>query len=126
MPENKRIPYAVWKVGDEEYKLKLTTAAITKLEQEFKTNLLNILMNQSMPSLFVMLKIAHSAMQKFNHGIKEKEVQELFDQYLEDGGSQTEFLTDVILPTFQASGFFSVGMEEQMKDQLLEAKEQMI
>jgi len=126
MSENKRIPYAVWKVGDEEYKLKLTTSAITKLEQEFKTNLLNILMNQSMPSLFVMLKITHSAMQKFNHGIKEKEVQELFDQYLEDGGSQTEFLTDVILPTFQASGFFSVGMEEKMKDQLLEAKEQMI
>lgn len=126
MSENKRIPYAVWKVGDEEYKLKLTTAAVTKLEQEFKTNLLNILMNQSMPSLFVMLKITHAAMQKFNHGIKEKEVQELFDQYLEDGGSQTEFLTDVILPTFQASGFFSVGMEEQMKDQLLEAKEQMI
>lgn len=126
MSENKRIPYAVWKVGDEEYKLKLTTVAVTKLEQEFKTNLLNILMNQSMPSLFVMLKITHAAMQKFNHGIKEKEVQELFDQYLEDGGSQTEFLTDVILPTFQASGFFSVGMEEQMKDQLLEAKEQMI
>lgn len=126
MSENRRIPYATWKVGDEEYKLKLTTSAITKLEQEFKTNLLNILMSNSMPSLFIMLKVVHAAMQKFNHGIKEKEVQELFDQYLDDGGSQTEFLTDVILPTFQASGFFSVGMEEQMKDQLQEAKEQMI
>ena len=125
MAENKRIPYAMWKVGDEEYRLKLSTNAITKLEEQFKTNLLNILMGDNIPSLFVMLKIIHAAMQKYNHGIKEKDVYELFDQYLEDGGSQTEFLTDVVLPTFQASGFFSVGMEEQMKDQLLEAREKM-
>lgn len=126
MAENKRIPYALWKVGDEEYKLKLTTSAITKLEQEFKTNLMNIMMSNSIPSLFIMLKIVHAAMQKFNHNIKEKDVQELFDRYLDEGGSQTEFLTDVILPVYQASGFFSEGMEEQMEEQLQEAKELMI
>ncbi|MBS5588459.1 MAG: hypothetical protein KHX14_06525 [[Clostridium] spiroforme] len=38
MSENKRIPWASWEVDGVEYKLKLSTGAITKLEEQFKTN----------------------------------------------------------------------------------------
>ena len=55
--EEKRIPYATWTVVDEEYRLKLTTSAITKLEEKYKTNLLNLVMNGNMPPLGVMLDI---------------------------------------------------------------------
>jgi len=125
MSGNTRMPYAVWKVADEEYKLKLTTSAIVKLEQEFDTNILNLLAAKGeMPSLAVMLKITHAAMQKFHHGMKEKDVQELFDKYLDDGGSQTTFLTDVFMPIYQVSGFFSQAMEETMNQKMDEAKEE--
>lgn len=117
----KRLPWATWTVGDVEYKLKLTTTAIVKLEEEFKTNLLNLM--GGMPPLRVMLKITHGAMQKFHHGMKEKDVSDLFDKYCDEGGSQTAFMTDVLLPIYQASGFFTEGMEEVMNDKLEEAKE---
>ena len=124
MSEEKKIPYATWTVDEVEYKLKLTTSAITKLEEQFKTNLLNLIGN-NVPALIVMLKITHSAMLKYHHGIKEKEVYDLFDQYLEDGGSQTAFMTDVFMPIYQCSGFMSAEMAETMQDNLAEAKDMM-
>ena len=105
MSENKRIPWASWEVDGVEYKLKLSTGAITKLEEQFKTNLVNIL--DGVPALKIMLTVTHAAMQKFHHGIKYREVEELFEKYIDEGGSQTEFLTNVFMPIYQASGFFS-------------------
>lgn len=123
MEENKRIPWATWEVDGNEYKLKLTTGAITKLEENFKTNLINIL--DGVPALKIMLTITHSAMQKFHHGIKYKEVEELFEKYIDEGGSQTAFLTEVFMPIYQASGFFSGSMVNTMSEKLNEAKEQL-
>ena len=37
---NIKRPYAVWTVGNEEYKLKLTTSSIVDLETKYKCNLL--------------------------------------------------------------------------------------
>ena len=122
MEDNRKIPYATWTVDGTEYKLKLTTATITKLEEQFKTNLLNLVASGNIPALLIMLKITHAAMQKYHHGIKERDVQDLFDQYLEEGGSQTAFMADVFMPIYQASGFFSAEMAETMTDKLDEAK----
>lgn len=123
MEENKRIPWAIWEVDGTEYKLKLTTGAITKLEEQFKTNLVNVL--DGVPALKIMLTVTHAAMQKFHHGIKYKEVEELFEKYIDEGGSQTEFLTDVFMPIYHASGFFSGSMAETMSEKLDEAREQL-
>ncbi len=123
MEESKRVPWASWKVDGNEYKLKLTTGAITKLEESFKTNLINIL--DGVPALKIMLTITHAAMQKFHHGIKYKEVEELFEKYIDEGGSQTAFLTEVFMPIYQASGFFSGSMAETMNEKIDEAKEQL-
>ena len=64
-------------------------------------------------------------MKKYNHGIKEKDVIELFDKYEEEGGSQLSFMTDVFLPIFQVSGFFSQAQADTMNENIEEAKEQM-
>lgn len=125
MENSKRMPYALWKVNDEEYKLKLTTSTIVKLEQELKTNLLNVLTNGDMPSLSAMLKITHGAMMTYNHGIKEKDVMDLFDKYCEEGGSQTAFMTDVFIPVYEVSGFFSLAQAENLANKVTEAKEQL-
>ena len=121
---NKRLPYALWEVNGEEYKLKLTTSAITKIEEKYKTNLLNFIMDGGIPPVRVMLDITHAAMQKFNHGIKAKDVNELYDTYIDEGGSMTDFMMDVFIPIFNASGFFTEAQAEGMTDRLNEAKEQ--
>lgn len=122
-------PFALWKVGDTEYKLKLTTQEIIRLENLFNANLLSVISsnteNNEMPPLKVMLLITHGAMKKYNHGIKEKDVIELFDKYEEEGGSQLSFMTDVFLPIFQVSGFFSQAQADTMNENIEEAKEQM-
>ena len=123
MSENKRIPYALWKVKDEEFKLKLTTSGIIALEEKLNTNLLNVLSSEGIPSLRVMLLIVHQALQKYHHGIKEKNVINMFDEYCEDGGNQTSFLTDVFIPIYQASGFMPARQSEEMSEKMEEAKE---
>ena len=127
--QEKKQPFALWKVGDTEYKLKLTTQEIIRLESLFNANLLSVISlhtdNNDVPPLKVMLLITHGAMKKYNHGIKEKDVIELFDKYEEEGGSQLSFMTDVFLPIFQVSGFFSQAQADTMNENIEEAKEQM-
>lgn len=127
--QEKKQPFALWKVGDTEYKLKLTTQEIIRLESLFNANLLSVISsnteNNDMPPLKVMLLITHGAIKKYNHGIKEKDVIELFDKYEEEGGSQLSFMTDVFLPIFQVSGFFSQAQADTMTENIEEAKEQM-
>lgn len=127
--QEKKQPFALWKVGDTEYKLKLTTQEIIRLESLFNANLLSVISsnteNNEMPPLKVMLLITHGAIKKYNHGIKEKDVIELFDKYEEEGGSQLSFMTDVFLPIFQVSGFFSQAQADTMNENIEKAKEQM-
>lgn len=121
----KRMPYATWEVDGVEYKLKLTSGAIVKLEEEFKTNIINLVANGGMPALTVMLKVTHGALQKYNHGMKYKDVIELFDTYCDEGGSQTSFLADVFMNIFEVSGFLSPTLAEDMQENMEEIKGQL-
>lgn len=124
--EKKRAPFAYWNVGGREYRLKLTTAVICQLEDKFKCNLLNILSNSGgVPPLAVMLSITQGAMKTWEHGIKYTDVQALFDKYCEDGGTQLSFMTDVLMPIYSVSGFFSEDQQTEMDRKLEEVKEVM-
>ncbi len=120
-------PYVIWEVGGKELKLKLSTSGIIELEGKLGANLLDVVMRTEegrVPPLKVMLMITHQALQSYEHGYKEKDVINLYEQYLQDGGSQMKFLTDVFLPIYQVSGFFSKAQAEKMGENLLEASEQ--
>lgn len=126
--KEKRKPYSIWFVNGKEYKLKLTTQEIVNIENKIKTNLLTVISsteNGNIPPLKIMLLITHGAMKKYNHGIKEDDVIELFDKYCEEGGSQMSFMTDVFIPIYTVSGFFSQAQADTMDKNLSEAKEQM-
>ena len=88
--ERKRIPFAVWEVEGTEYKLKLSTSQIIKLEDKYKIT-----------------------------------VCDMFDVYVEEGGSQVEFFTNVLMPVFSASGFFTPAQSTAMEKNIEEAKEQL-
>ena len=126
--QKKRKPYAIWNVDGHEYKLKLMTQEIVNLESKIGMNLLSVISKAeegNMPPLKIMLLITHGAMKKFNHGVKEQDVIDLFDKYCDEGGDQLSFMTDVFLPIYQVSGFFSQAQAETMETQLVEAKELM-
>lgn len=124
--EKKRRPFAAWEVGGRTYRLKLTTAAICQIEDKFKRNLLDLLFSSgSVPPLSVMLTITQGAMKTWEHGIKYTDVQKLFDQYCEEGGTQMTFMTDVLMEIYKVSGFFSEDQTAEMDAKLAEAKEKM-
>lgn len=121
-----RKQFYYWTVGDEEYRLKLTTQMITKLEDKFRCNLLNIVSIDGMPRLSIMLTIIQAAMTPWRHGTKYKTVENIYDRYLAAGGSQVKLLADVIMPTMAVSGFFTENQTEELLDKMKELDEAMI
>ncbi len=118
--------FAYWKVGDEEYRLKLKTGAVAELERKYKTNLINLMGSESgLPALSVMLDITYYAMKDWKHGIKYSFVESLFDDYVDEGGSQLQFFTEVFCEIYTVSGFFSRKVAEEMNSSMMEAKKKM-
>lgn len=118
-----RKQFAIWQVGDEEFKLKLKTSTLCDLEQKLGTSLMNVLDNGNMPALKIMLTITHYAMKDYNANIKFKDVQDIFDKYVDEGGSQLEFFTKVIMDIYKVSGFFTESQTEMMEEKQEEMKE---
>ena len=127
MPEKKSKPFAYWNVGEREYRLKLTTEQICKLEEKYRCNLLTLLLQNSggMPALGIMLTVIQSAMLPWEHGIKYKDVQSAFDKYVEDGGTQLTLFSDVIMQILMVSGFFTENQQEDLTEKMEDVKELM-
>lgn len=104
-----KLPFALWKVGTEEFKLKLTVGEIERLERAYgQMNLLNPFLqseNGTLPPLTYTIDILHASLQKFHHGYSRTDTLNLYDDYIEDGGNYTQ-LIPVLLEIFKASGFF--------------------
>ena len=121
MIENTRKPFEIWEVGEEEYKLKLKTSAIVKLEEKYQTGLMNLIqIGDNLPPLNIMLQVTHAAMKDWHHGIKLEKVYDLFDRYCEEGGSQLDFYQKIYLGIFTVSGFFTHSMAEDMEKSMEE------
>ena len=115
-PVRKRAPYSTWVVGGEEYKLRLTANVIGKLENAFKRNLLLALTDDGLPPVTDMLFTIQAAMQQYHHGMTSLKVQNLFDQYVDEGGDQSKLMADVIMPLLAVSGFFTQSQEETLTE----------
>lgn len=116
--------FAIWEVGEEEYKLKLKTSAVCSLEEKLNMSLMDVIGTvRTMPSLSIMLTITHAAMKDWNAGIKRSDVDNIFDKYIEYGGSQLEFFTKVFMDIYKVSGFFSQTAAQKMEEQQEKAQE---
>lgn len=118
--KKKRKPFHYWTVAGVEHKMKLTTGWIEKLESKYKTNIMNLIMASDMPPLSVMLTIIQAALIPWEHNMKMEKVHGLYESWLEEGGSQGELLTKVVLPTLMVSGFFTVAQTEALMKELEE------
>lgn len=125
MTEQIRAPFAIWKIGEKEFKLKLKTSEIERLERQYGIgNIMNPMLNAGetqLPSLTYMLDIIHGSIQKYHHGYSRVDVSDLYDDYLETGGNQTE-LIKVVMDIFRASGFFPGQSEKKGEIQTPQAK----
>lgn len=116
---DKRARFVLWEVQDgEAYKLKLSSAAICKLEGKFKKNLLLVLTEPGVPAVSVMLTVIQAATLQYHHGLKFRKIQEAYDRYVSAGGDQMKLMTDIIMPLMGVSGFFTADQMEDLTEEM--------
>lgn len=102
--------YVDFTAGNKDYKLRLNTRGIVALEKNLGCNPLSIFGNgETLPTITTMVSILHAALQPFNHGISLNDAYDIFDEYLADGHSITDFLP-VIVEIYKTSGL--IGKEK--------------
>lgn len=112
--KKKRKPFHYWTVNGVDHKMKLTTAMVTKLENKYRRNLMNLVMGDEIPPLSIMLTVAQAAIAPWEHKVSYEKVQGLFDSWLDDGGDQLKFYSRIIIPTMAVSGFFTQDQAESI------------
>ena len=119
-------PFVTWKISDDEdIKLVLGAGDICQLEDKLNAgNLVSVIGNSQtgMPSLKTMLTVVQQATNRYNHGIKMADVYAMYDRYIDNGGSQVDFYTDVYVNIFSASGFFPKEQASDLTEKLEEMK----
>lgn len=105
--------YVDFKAGKNEYKLRLSTRNTVQLERELGCNPLAIFGNgDTLPTVTVMVQVLHAALLQFHHGISLNDAYDIFDEYLNDGNSATDFI-QVLLEIYKVSGLIKVEEDEK-------------
>ncbi len=117
--KKKRRPFHYWTVGGRDYRLKLKASAIGKLENKYRKNIMNVVLDDGTPPLSVMLTVIQAAMEPWEHNVSYTDVQKLYDKWEEEeDGNQTDLFTEVILPLMAVSGFFTPKQAQEIMEEL--------
>lgn len=101
-----------FEAGNKAYKLRLNTRNTVTLEKALGCNPLAIFGNgETIPTVTEMAQILFCSLQQYHHGITLNDAFDIFDEYLADGHSVTDFIP-VILEIYKASGIIRSDAKE--------------
>lgn len=107
--------YIDFTAGNKDYKLRLNTRNTILLEKQLGCNPLSIFGDgETIPTITVMVAILHASMQQYNHGIGLTDAYDIFDAWLADGNSTTDFIP-IILEIYKASGIIPKDNVEELE-----------
>lgn len=108
--------YVDFIAGGNNYQLRLNTRNVVMLEKMLGKNPLAIFGNgDTLPTITEMVQILYSSLQQLNHGISLDKAYDIFDAYLADGHSSTDFV-QVIVDIYKVSGLIANVSEENEKN----------
>lgn len=108
--------YVDFIAGGNSYQLRLNTRNVVMLEKMLGKNPLAIFGNgETLPTITEMVQILYSSLQQLNHGITLDKAYDIFDAYLADGHSSTDFV-QVIVDIYKVSGLIANVSEESEKN----------
>ena len=108
--------FTIIEIRGKEYKLKLRTVDIVRLEKKLGHSLMDMFMGMQddrIPQLGELLAIVHASMAAYNHGITENAFYDLYDAYVDEGHSMFD-LIPIVLELMQNSGIIP-------KDEVIDA-----
>lgn len=90
--------------GGHTYRLHISTRNVVSLEKSLGCNPLGIFGDgDQMPKVGDMITVLFYALQKFHHGIKMDDAYDIYDAFLADGNTMSDFIP-VIMEIYKASG----------------------
>lgn len=105
--------YVDFMAGEKEYKLRLNTRNVITLEKSLNGNPLSIFgIGDRIPSITEMVAVLHASLQTYHHGIGMNEAADIFDAYLANGNSMTDFIP-VIVDIYKVSGIIKNGEDDE-------------
>ena len=103
--------YVDFTAGNKDYKLRLNTRNIVSLEKQLGCNPLSIFGDGStIPTISVMVAVLHAALQQYQHGISMNDAYDIYDEWLADGNTMTDFIP-VMLEIYKVSGLIKTEVE---------------
>ena len=100
--------YFDFETNSQAYKLRLTTKTIMELEKKIGCNPLMIFGNGTrIPTINEMVAILWASLQANHHGITFDKATSIFENYLEEGHTPTEFIP-VIVEIYKVSGIIKI------------------
>lgn len=97
--------------GGKEYKLRLNTRAVVLLEKQLGCNPLSIFgAGDTIPPVTTMVNILHASLQQFHHGVDMNEAYNIFDAWLDDNHTVTDFIA-VIIELYKVSGIIKIDTD---------------
>lgn len=95
-------------VGNQEYKLRLPAKNAVDVERKIGKSVLAIFgdgkMNE-LPNVETVVTLLHGCLQAYEHGISMDQAYEIYDAYIENGGSYAGMI-QVLVEVLKVSGFF--------------------
>ena len=108
--------YVDFSAGNKLYKLRLNTRNIVMLEKAIGCNPLGIFTNangtERIPTFTECVNVLFASMQQYNHGITFNDACDIFDSYIDEGNSYTDFIP-VILEIYKASGIIRENKDQE-------------
>lgn len=110
--------YFDFEAGNKAYKLRLTTRAVMALESKIGCNPMMIFgTGNRVPTVTEMIHVLHNSLTQFNHGITFNDAVKIFDEWLDDGHTPTDFIS-VIVDVYKVSGIIpDTGDDEEPEDE---------
>ena len=103
--------YVDFSAGNKDYKLRLSIRATVALERQLGVNPLMVFgSGDTIPTITTMVHILHAALQQYNHGISLDDAYGIFEAWLNDGNSITDFLP-IIIDVYKVSGIIKQDAE---------------
>lgn len=104
--------YVDFEAGNKAYKLRLNTRNTVMLEKAIGCNPLSIFGNgDTLPPITTLVQVLFCSMQQYQHGITLNDAYDIFDEYLADGNTVTDFIP-VILELYRVSGIIPKESKE--------------
>lgn len=96
--------YVDFTAGNKEYKLRLNTRNTVLLEKQLGCNPLAIFGDgDTLPTVTTLVNVLYASLIQYNHGITLNDAYDIFDEYLADGNTATDFI-QVLLEIYKVSG----------------------